>query len=89
MSRPEHLHCPNTAEGIHRINQMQEQYDKDPEEYERRERYEEERRCQQEEENRQEFEMDQQRMAAEEEDQFMLGMGNCSTDGMNIDDLPF
>ena len=38
MSRPNHLSCVNTAEGIRRINQLQEQYDKDPEEYDRRER---------------------------------------------------
>jgi len=38
MSRPEHLSTPNTAEGIRRINEMQENYDRDPEEYERREK---------------------------------------------------
>jgi hypothetical protein len=38
MSRPEHLHCVNTAEGIHRINELQEYYDKDPESYEREQR---------------------------------------------------
>jgi membrane protein insertase Oxa1/YidC/SpoIIIJ len=37
MSRPEHLSCVNTAGGIERINKMQEIYDKDPEEWERRE----------------------------------------------------
>ena len=44
MSRPEHLNCVNTAEGIRRINEAQENYDKDPSEYERREREEKERR---------------------------------------------
>jgi hypothetical protein len=38
MARPEHLNVPNTPEGIRRINEMQEAYDKDPEEYERQER---------------------------------------------------
>ena len=37
MSRPEHLNCVNTAEGIRRINENQELYDRDPEDYERRE----------------------------------------------------
>ena len=38
MARPKHLSCPNTPEGIRRINELQELYDKDPKEYERRER---------------------------------------------------
>lgn len=38
MSRPEHLRCVNTPEGIRRINEEQREYDKDPEAYERRER---------------------------------------------------
>ena len=42
MTRPEHLSCPNTAEGIRRINEMQEHYDNDPEEYERQEQQERE-----------------------------------------------
>lgn len=37
MSRPEHLNCVNTSEGIHRINMEQAIYDTDPEEYERKE----------------------------------------------------
>lgn len=44
MSRPEHLSTPNTAEGIRRINERQESYDRDPEGYERREREAEENR---------------------------------------------
>lgn len=44
MSRPEHLSVPNTPEGIRRINELQEHYDKDPEEYERRERIAKEER---------------------------------------------
>ena len=43
MSRPEHLRCVNTAEGIRRINEDQALYDKDPEAYEHREREEKER----------------------------------------------
>lgn len=38
MSRPEHLRCVNTPEGIRRINEEQAHYDKDPEAYERKER---------------------------------------------------
>jgi len=37
MSRPEHLSCVNTAEGIRRINEEQRHYDEDPDGYERRE----------------------------------------------------
>ena len=55
MSRPEHLSCVNTAEGIRRINENQEHYDKDPDEYERRER-----------EARQQYEEDEHRRAEEE-----------------------
>jgi len=35
MSRPEHLSCPNTPEGIRRINENQTRYDEDPDAYER------------------------------------------------------
>ena len=42
MSRPEHLNCVNTAEGIRRINEEQAYYDKDPERYEREEKQREE-----------------------------------------------
>jgi hypothetical protein len=38
MSRPEHLNCVNTAEGIMRINENQAHYDSDPEGYEQCER---------------------------------------------------
>ena len=43
MSRPNHLNCVNTAEGIRRINEEQAHYDADPEGYERREEEERER----------------------------------------------
>ena len=43
MSRPEHLSVPNTPEGIRRINERQEHYDKDPEGYERKKQEEKER----------------------------------------------
>ena len=46
MSRPEHLRCVNTPEGIRRINEMQRFYDQDPERFERRERQREEERQQ-------------------------------------------
>lgn len=55
MERPEHLSCPNTAEGIRRINEAQEHYDRDPERYERQEREEQERREQEEMEMRRLF----------------------------------
>lgn len=38
MTRPEHLNCINTVEGIKRINEMQREYDRDPQAWERRER---------------------------------------------------
>ena len=38
MSRPEHLSVPNTSEGIRRINEMQEKYDRDPQAWEAEER---------------------------------------------------
>ena len=44
MSRPEHLNCINTPEGIRRINENQRIYDADPETYKRREREVEEAR---------------------------------------------
>lgn len=34
MSRPEHLHCPNSAAGISRINEEQARYDEDEDAYE-------------------------------------------------------
>jgi len=43
MSRPEHLTCPNTAEGISRINQEQEAYDRNPDAYESEQKAEQER----------------------------------------------
>ena len=52
MSRPEHLNTPNTPEGIRRINEMQEHYDKDPQEYERQEQENRERQIQEEQEER-------------------------------------
>ena len=51
MSRPQHLNCLNTAEGIRRINEDQALYDKDPERYERLEREREEERQREEENN--------------------------------------
>lgn len=42
MSRPEHLHVPNTAEGIRRINQEQAYYDADPDRYEREQQLQQE-----------------------------------------------
>ena len=54
MGRPKFSDCVMTTEIIHRIRENQELYDKDPEDYERRERQrEEEMRQQQEEENSQ------------------------------------
>jgi len=57
MSRPEHLSCVNSAEGIRRINEEQEHYDKDPQAYERQEQYERE---QQQEREQQEYEQQQE-----------------------------
>jgi len=44
MSRPRYLDCVMTAEVIWNIRERQEEYDKDPAEYERREREREEER---------------------------------------------
>jgi hypothetical protein len=60
MSRPEHLNCINTSEGIRRINEMQTEYDKDPKRWERQEK---ERR---EEIQREQFEIDIHRFDSEE-----------------------
>ncbi len=46
MTRPQHLSCPNTPEGIRRINENQRHYDEDPEGYEIREREATERELQ-------------------------------------------
>ena len=51
MSRPEHLSCPNTAEGIRRIKEEQAYYDENPERYERER--EEQRQMEEQEERRQ------------------------------------
>jgi hypothetical protein len=52
MSRPKHLPCVNTREGILRINELQRLYDQDPKEYERREREEKEQHSREQEEER-------------------------------------
>lgn len=52
MSRPKHLSCINTAEGIRRINEEQALYDRDPEAFERNEREYEEQRSMEEEAER-------------------------------------
>lgn len=52
MNRPEHLNCVNTPEGIRRINEEQEAYDRDPEEYEKQEQYYRDMQQQQEENDR-------------------------------------
>jgi hypothetical protein len=64
MSRPEHLSCPNTAEGIRRINEEQEAYDRDPQAYESAEQEEKERYEMEEENARYQYEAD---MAAQAE----------------------
>jgi hypothetical protein len=65
MSRPQHLSCPNTAEGIRRINEEQAYYDQDPQGYERQQAEAFERR--QEEEYEMQKEMD--RWSTREEEQ--------------------
>lgn len=67
MSRPKHLNCVNTAEGIRRINEMQEHYDKDPEAYERREREEREENERREREEREEEEREENERRQNEE----------------------
>jgi len=69
MSRPKHLNCINTAEGIRRINEEQRHYDADPEQYERREQEAQEQyRMEQEEMLRQE-QIQQDRHAEQQEDE--------------------
>lgn len=55
MNRPEHLSCVNTAEGIRRINENQEAYDRDPERYEREEREQHELRLEEERQMQEDF----------------------------------
>jgi hypothetical protein len=63
MSRPEHLNCPNTPEGIRRINEEQAAYDKDPERWERIELERKEER------EREQFDRDSQRFDIPFEDE--------------------
>ena len=56
MSRPEHLRCINTPEGIRRINAEQRYYDENPERYESEQRRREENRRLEQEQERQEYE---------------------------------
>lgn len=58
--RPQHLNCINTPEGIRRINEMQENYDRDPVRYERREREQKELRIQEEQQQREEYQRQQE-----------------------------
>lgn len=55
MARPNHLSVPNTPEGISRINQLQDLYDRDPQAYEERERYQEQMRQEQEQQEREQW----------------------------------
>lgn len=55
MGRPEYLHCPMTPEIIHRINENQEWYDRDPQAYEEQERYEREQQQMREQEEYDEY----------------------------------
>jgi hypothetical protein len=56
MSRPQHLPCVNTKEGIMRINEEQRRYDENPARYEREEREAKEERERQEQEEREYYE---------------------------------
>jgi hypothetical protein len=88
MSRPQHLSVPNTPEGIRRINEEQELYDKDLIEWERREAA-----AIQEEQER---EAEHKRQFGESFDNYLDGMAEiCGTKRIerpqdcNPDDLPF
>ena len=69
MSRPEHLQCINTAEGIRRINEEQRHYDADPEGYERQEREAQEQYDMEQEEMIRQEQMAQDRHAQQQEDE--------------------
>ena len=71
MTRPEHLNCVNTAEGISRINEEQGYYDENPERAEREQRAREERQQEEqiqlrEEEQRYYERVEQERIAEEQ-----------------------
>ena len=74
MARPEHLHCPNTAEGIRRINEMQDAYDRNPERWER-----------QEQEAREQHQMEQQEMRMQEKQEYE----RWEEQKQDNDELPF
>ncbi|MFA7708329.1 MAG: hypothetical protein WCX73_05250 [Candidatus Pacearchaeota archaeon] len=65
MSRPEHLGIVETPEIIRSINARQEEYDRDPEAYERRERLRKE--VEAEERQRESYEEEMQRQNYEEQ----------------------
>jgi hypothetical protein len=69
MSRPEHLNCVNTVEGIRRINEEQREYDKDPEQYERREREIKEEREREQEQERQDY-LEQEKILEDNEQNY-------------------
>lgn len=86
MSRPEHLNCPNTAEGIRRINEEQRRYDEDPEAYEQEERHRQEQ-YEQEMRERQEY----SRQCEEECLEMAVSRGEISEQEAyaQMNDLPF
>ncbi len=63
MSRPEHLNCVNTAEGIRRINEEQAYYDQDPERYERQQQEAQEQYRMEQEEMAHQMRLEQQKEA--------------------------
>lgn len=80
MARPEHLQCPNTAEGIRRINEMQEEYDRDPEQWER-----------QKQEARERYQMEQEEMRMQEAREYERWQEQKQAEHQqsDSDDLPF
>ena len=71
MSRPEHLNCINTVEGIHRINEDQRYYDEDPARYERQEQEAQEQYRMEQEEMRHQEQIQQDRHAEQQEQERM------------------
>jgi hypothetical protein len=80
MARPEHLPCVNTVEGIHRINEMQDAYDKDPERWEWQEQQALERH---------QMEQDEIRMQEAREYEYWQEQKEMESNQIEIDDLPF
>ena len=87
MNRPEHLNCVNSSDGIRRINAEQEEYDKNPEEYERREQYCRDMQQQQEQEDKEFYESFNEGVVYPRED--TKNNDKDKSKKVKIEDIPF